>query len=90
AGVIAHAEATGNILELSPASTERKSTRFNGAPGAAGVGLGTGYVITPAADLIVVVDQTVEDIEQELENFDKALIAARSEIRHLGAQLSHD
>ncbi|MFK4752431.1 MULTISPECIES: phosphoenolpyruvate--protein phosphotransferase [Oceanospirillaceae] len=90
AGVIAHAEATGNILELTPANTERKSTRFNGAPGAAGVGLGTGYVITPAADLISVVDKMAESIELELENFDRALIAARGEIRQLGAQLSND
>jgi len=87
AGVIAHAEATGNILEIPSARSERKTARFNGAPGAAGVGLGTGYVLLPAADLASVVDKPADDIDQELEKFDQALVAAREEIRHLAAQL---
>jgi len=54
AGVIAHAEATGNILHLpTEANEKKKSAKFGGAPGAPGVGLGEAVVITPAADLVV-------------------------------------
>lgn len=88
AGVIAHAEATGNILHIPQTATEpKKSTRFTGAPGAPGVGLGTGVVISPAADLSGVVDREPESVEIELERFDLALEAAREEIRSLGGKL---
>merc|ERR1712000_723940 len=66
AGVIAHAEATGNILEIPPsAEKKKKRTRFAGAPGAPGVGLGQAFVISPAADLSGVVDKPAESIEDE-------------------------
>lgn len=94
AGVIAHAEATGNILDLPSSVTpepqqkkNRKSARFSGAPGAPGVGLGTAYVLNPAADLSSIVDKTTDNPEEELEQFEQALEASREEIRRLGAQL---
>ncbi|WP_370292108.1 phosphoenolpyruvate--protein phosphotransferase [Thalassolituus sp.] len=88
AGVIAHAEATGNILHIPKTPSEqKKSARFNGAPGAPGVGLGVGVVISPAADLASVVDREPESIADELARFDQALDAARNEIRKLGGQL---
>ncbi|WP_028292030.1 phosphoenolpyruvate--protein phosphotransferase [Oceanobacter kriegii] len=90
AGVIAHAEATGNILELSHKHKrkERKTARFNGAPGSAGVGLGQGYVLMPAADLSTVADKQIDDVDAEVERFEQALESARKEVRHLGSQLS--
>ncbi|WP_420588993.1 phosphoenolpyruvate--protein phosphotransferase [Bacterioplanoides sp.] len=89
AGVIAHAEATGNILDLptQKSSKKKKSARFNGAPGAPGVGLGTAFVITPAADLASVTDKEPKSIDLELARFDEALEAARNEIKKLGGQL---
>ena len=91
AGVIAHAEATGNILHIPQTPTEpKKSTRFTGAPGAPGVGLGVGVVISPAADLSGVVDREPESLESELSRFDLALEAAREEIRSLGGKLEGD
>ncbi|MBM95253.1 MAG: phosphoenolpyruvate--protein phosphotransferase [Oceanospirillaceae bacterium] len=96
AGVIAHAEATGNILDLpsseapEPQNKPRKSARFNGAPGAPGVGLGTAYVLNPAADLSSVVDRSIEDPAEELEKFEQALESSRAEIRRLGEQLSNE
>jgi len=88
AGVIAHAEATGNILHIPKTPTEqKKSARFTGAPGAPGVGLGVGVVISPAADLASVVDREPESVDDELARFDLALDAARNEIRKLGGQL---
>ncbi len=96
AGVIAHAEATGSILEI-PASTStqtigksKKIARFSGAPGAPGVGLGTAFVINPAADLASVADRTTDNPEDELQQFELALDAARAEIRKLGEQLSNE
>ncbi|QQD22580.1 phosphoenolpyruvate--protein phosphotransferase [Oceanospirillaceae bacterium ASx5O] len=88
AGVIAHAEATGNILDMSGHSKERRSTRFNGAPGAPGVGIGTVYVLSPPADLSGVVDREAESAAEEVQRFDAALQAARDEVRALAAKLS--
>ncbi len=89
AGVIAHAEATGDILELHNQTGERRrSARFAGAPGAPGVGLGIGWVITPAADLSTVVDKEPDSVDAEVLRFDHALNEAREEIRQLGEQLS--
>ena len=88
AGVIAHAEATGNILDMSGHSKERRSTRFNGAPGAPGVGIGTVYVLSPPADLSGVVDREAESAAEEVQRFDAALQAARDEVRALAGKLS--
>ncbi len=88
AGVIAHAEATGNILEMSGHTKERRSTRFNGAPGAPGVGIGTVYVLSPPADLSGVVDREAESADEEIQRFDAALQASRDEVRALSAKLS--
>ena len=88
AGVIAHAEATGHILDIPGRRNERKSTRFNGAPGAPGVGLGYVYVLSPPADLSGVVDLEPDSIDDELLRFDAALEAARQDIRALGSKLS--
>lgn len=92
AGVIAHAEATGHLSALSSANanTPKKTARFQGSPGAPGVGLGEAYVLTPIADLSLVEDRAPENIEAELVQFDRALAAARQEIRALGQNLSAD
>ena len=91
AGVIAHAEATGNIQHLPDTRDPAvKTTRFKGAPGAPGVGLGTAVVITPAADLTSVLDKAAESVDDELERFDQALEQARSDIRRLGGQLRNE
>ncbi len=91
AGVIAHAEATGNILEIPPTQEKKKkTTRFLGAPGAPGVGLGKAFVISPAADLGGVVDKQAESVTEEIERFELAMEAARREIRMLGKKLSSE
>lgn len=84
AGVIAHAEATGNLMRL-PGSVKKQNTfsRFKGAPGAPGIGLGKGIVITPATDLTGIVDKTPESIEEEIKKFDQALEASRQDIQQL-------
>lgn len=91
AGVIAHAEATGNII-CAPRNNEspRPSARFSGAPGSSGVAIGEAVVVTPSVNLNAVSDRSITDIDAELERFEHALDAARDEIRRLGEQLQND
>jgi len=90
AGVIAHAEATGNIAAAAKATESPKEARFSGAPGAPGVAIGKAVVIYPAADLNSVPDKAGEDVEVEIERFETALIAVRRDIRTVGQKLSND
>jgi phosphotransferase system enzyme I (PtsP) len=90
AGVIAHAEATGNIAAAAKATQSPKEARFSGVPGAPGVAIGTAVVIYPAADLASVPDKLAEDVEQEIERFETALIAVRRDIRSVGQKLSNE
>ena len=90
AGVIAHAEATGNIAAAATATQTSKEARFSGVPGAPGVAIGTAVVIYPAADLASVPDKVAEDVEQEIERFETALIAVRRDIRSVGQKLSNE
>ena len=90
AGVIAHAEATGNIAAAAKATKTSKEAHFSGVPGAPGVAIGIAVVLYPAADLASVPDKLADDIEQEIERFETALIAVRRDIRSVGQKLSND
>jgi phosphotransferase system enzyme I (PtsP) len=90
AGVIAHAEATGNIAAAAKATETSKEARFSGVPGAPGVAIGKAVVLYPAADLASVPDKLAEDVEQEIERFETALIAVRRDIRSVGQKLSNE
>ena len=63
AGVIAHAEATGTIRGLDRQGRGIQEARFVGIPGSPGVGVGKAVVVLPPADLEVVPDKTVTDID---------------------------
>ena len=88
AGVIAHAEATGDIKHLGEAEGERADSRFNGVAGAPGICLGTAVVINPTADLDKVPDRLADDVTVELMVFERAITAVREDIKALGKQLS--
>ena len=90
AGVIAHAEATGNIAAAAKATSKPKEARFSGVPGAPGVAIGKAVVIYPAADLGSVPDKLADDVDVEIERFETALIAVRRDIRTVGQKLSND
>jgi phosphotransferase system enzyme I (PtsP) len=91
AGVIAHAEATGNIAAAAKATaTSKKEALFLGAPGAPGVAIGTAVVIYPAADLASVPDKIPDDIPFEIDRFETALINVRRDIRSVGQKLSSE
>ena len=88
AGVIAHAEATGSIRGLGRQGKGIQEAKFVGVPGSPGAAVGTAVVMLPPADLDVVPDKTVTDIDAELKLFNNALEGVRSDMRTLSAKLA--
>ncbi|MBD7975726.1 MULTISPECIES: phosphoenolpyruvate--protein phosphotransferase [Pseudomonas] len=88
AGVIAHAEATGTIRGLGKQGKGIQEARFVGIPGAPGAAIGTAVVVLPPADLDVVPDKSIEDIDAELKRFDNALAAVRIDMQKLSTKLA--
>jgi phosphotransferase system enzyme I (PtsP) len=84
AAVIAHAEATGDILTL---GAKPKQAKFNGVSGAPGIAMGEAVVMTPPADLHSVAFTPCTDIDAELGFFQRCLMAVRDDIKALGEQL---
>ncbi|WP_462380158.1 phosphoenolpyruvate--protein phosphotransferase [Pseudomonas sp. Marseille-QA0892] len=87
AGVIAHAEATGTIRGLGRQGKGISEARFVGVPGSPGAAVGTALVVLPPADLEVVPDRHVTDIDAELARFQKALEGVRADMRLLSSKL---
>lgn len=88
AGVIAHAEATGSIRGLGKQGKGVTEAKFIGVPGAPGAAVGTAVVVLPPADLDVVPDRRIDDIEAELALFDKALAWVREDMQELSKKLA--
>lgn len=87
AGIVAHAEATGQIAKLFDKQEGMAEVTYSGIPGAPGVGLGSGVVVFKLLDLDVVPDREPEDIEEEIELLENALSSAREDFRMLGEKL---
>jgi phosphotransferase system enzyme I (PtsP) len=85
AGVIAHAEATGT---LTLKGRGRKSVRFEGMQGAAGVALGTAVVTYPEAELHNVPERKAVDIDVEVRNFRSAVEKTRADISAIVGKLT--
>lgn len=88
AGIVAHAEATGEIAHLGQDDHELRDLRFVGVPGAPGIVVGDAVVVQPTADLNAVPDREVENVMVELAVFDRAINAIRTQIRQIGEQLA--
>lgn len=92
-GIIAHAEATGELAQLtqppviSGQKIETSQTALSGVGSVPGVGIGSGVVIYPAADIDAVPRHTVENIEQEVDLFFEALQAAREDMQRLSKRM---
>ena len=86
AGAIAHAEVSGGIARLVTGIND--GVALKGLPGSPGIGIGTGLVVYPPADLDAVPDRQVENIEAEIEVFEDAVDLAKADIRGLQARLS--
>ena len=88
AGVIAHAEATGSIRGLGKQGKGLHGAKFAGVPGSPGAAVGRAVVLLPPADLEVVPDKRVEDVEAELTLFSRALDSVRGDLHALSAKLA--
>ena len=88
AGVIAHAEATGSIRGLGRQGKGIQEAKFVGVPGSPGAAVGTAVVVLPPADLEVVPDRVVTDIDAELKLFNDALEGVRGDMRSLSERMA--
>ncbi len=88
AAVIAHAQATGSIVQIDDGARKAKAARFVGVSGASGVALGTALVVSPAADLKSVPSRRSEDPVRELAFFHQCLESVREDITALGNKLA--
>ena len=90
AGVIAHAQVTGDI-ELQ-GLTGAAPAKVNGVPGAPGIAIGTAVVVSPGADLYAVPAREAQNRRKEVRAFREALHAVQKDIQlvadNLGAELS--
>lgn len=92
AAVIAHAEATGLLAELTHDSSgvpevRRREAIFRGVAAAPGVAIGSALVIAPRADLDAVPRRLTADVEQEVTIFREAVEHTRQDMRTLSAGL---
>lgn len=84
AGVLAHAEVTGDIEQ---SFSEKKATKtIKGISGATGIAIGPAVVIYPEADFSMVPDREPENLDDELDKLHAALDATRQEISAIEAR----
>lgn len=92
-GIIAHAEATGELAQLTQpkqTGTERAEIApmaLSGVGSVPGVGIGTAVVVYPPADIDVVPRHSVEHVDDEITIFFEALQAAREDMQRLSKRM---
>jgi len=92
-GIVAHAEATGELAQLTqlkPAGIENAEITqiaLTGIGSVPGVGIGTAVVVYPPADIDAVPRRTIDDVEQEIAVFHQALQAARDNMHRLSRRM---
>ncbi|TAL61852.1 MAG: GAF domain-containing protein, partial [Legionella sp.] len=93
-GIIANAEATGELAELTqpkPTGLSKKveptQTALVGLGSVAGIGIGTAIVVYPQSDIDAVPRALAEDLEHEVTVFYEALDAARDDMRRLSKRM---
>jgi phosphotransferase system, enzyme I, PtsP len=92
-GIIAHAEATGELALLTqpkPVGTQKvesTQTALAGVGSVPGVGIGSAVVVYPSADIDAVPRHTVDDVEAEVIIFLEALQTAREDMQRLSKRM---
>ena len=92
-GIIAHAEATGELAELTQpkplgvTKVEVAQTALTGIGSVPGIGIGTAVVVYPLADIDAVPRNPVEELDDEINVFYEALEAAREDMRRLSKRM---
>lgn len=87
-GVIAHAEATGELTKLTARSNLNYSPTINGVACVPGVGIGHAVVVYPVADLDAVPDREATNIDEEINLLYTALAAARADMQWFSQKLN--
>ncbi len=89
AGVIAHAESTGDLAQLTQGDVDgKREIEFHGIPGAPGVAIGQVVVISPVADLYATSAVSSRGEKLELEEYRLAVEKTRKDIRDLEHSLT--
>jgi phosphotransferase system enzyme I (PtsP) len=92
-GIIAHAEATGELTQLTQpkplglGNAEIVQIALTGIGSVPGVAIGSAVVVYPPADIDAVPRNTVEDLDAEIAIFYEALQAARDNMHRLGRRM---
>lgn len=87
-GAIAHAGATGALLELAQRGRGRsRETTFLGIPSAPGIGIGRVVLVAQEGSLGSVPERYSSDSQAELLRLQRALAAAATDMRKLGSGL---
>jgi len=87
AGAITHAGASGDISHALQASAQ-VSAILNGLPGAPGIAAGQALVVYPPANLEVIPDRVITDIDAEIESFRAAVNAVQDDMRDYANRMS--
>ncbi|WP_131777673.1 phosphoenolpyruvate--protein phosphotransferase [Legionella fairfieldensis] len=92
-GIIAHAEATGELAQLTqpkPLGNDKIDPiplALTGVGSVPGVGIGTAVLVYPSADIDAVPRHTVDGIEEEVTAFFNALQTAREDMHRLSKRM---
>ena len=84
---LAQALATQSLKFLASSSERGARRPIKGLPGASGIGFGEVYVVYPLANLAAIPDHKIEDVEQEIETFNKAVALVRQDIKNIAKRL---
>lgn len=94
-GIIAHAEATGELTELTQPQplgskkVEAAEIALSGVGSVPGIGIGTAVVVYPQSDIDAVPRNHVEEVDQEVQVFYEALETSREDMRRLSSRMKN-
>lgn len=92
-GIIAHAEATGELAELTQpkplgvTKVEMSSAALAGIGSVPGIGIGTAVVVYPPADIDAVPWNPVETLDEEVNTFYEALESTKEDMYRLSRRM---
>ena len=92
-GIIAHADATGELTELTQPKplglkkTETVQTALLGIGSVPGIGIGTAVVVYPHSDIDAVPRNPAENVDEEIQVFYEALESTRDYMRRLSKRM---
>jgi phosphotransferase system, enzyme I, PtsP len=87
AGIIAHAQTAGMIIDMYQREADPLPSVLRGISGAPGIAIGQGIVTYAPADLDKVPDRKITDVSSELKRFKKAIKSTREDIQRLQSRL---